>query len=69
MHESKGTGQSEVTWLVNRAIDGFRTIFTKLAESPVGVEKGIYALDNAMVDGGNAWLKSATKESEKENTA
>lgn len=53
VHESKGTAQSEVTWLINRATDGFRTIFKTLAQSPVGVEKSIFALDDAMVDGGN----------------
>ena len=58
VHGSKGSARSEVTWLINRATDSFRTIFEQLSQSPTSVEKTIVTLDDAMVKGGGVCLNS-----------
>ena len=58
VHGSKGSARSEVTWLINRATDSFRTIFEQLSQSRTSVEKTIARLDDAMVKGGGVCLNS-----------
>lgn len=56
VHSNKDAEKIDGIWMLSRATDVFRVIFDQLSRSPVNVKASITQLDEAMVNGGKAWL-------------